>query len=157
MQLVAALSVILAGGSVVDLDGTIFVQIVVFFLAFFVLRALVFKPVLDLFIRREEGIEGARQKARELQKEADEADRTFNEEIRKVRQAANEERDRLRAEGQQVARELLDRSRGESERMLGEARRKMDEDGRKVREEIQGQVPVLARQIASRLLGREVS
>ena len=60
MQLVAALSVILAGGSVVDLDGTIFVQVIIFFIAFFVLKGLVFNPVLDVFVRREEGIEGAR-------------------------------------------------------------------------------------------------
>ena len=45
MQLSAFLSAVLSGGSIIDLDGTLFVQLAMFFVAFGLLYVLVFKPM----------------------------------------------------------------------------------------------------------------
>src|SRR5512145_2135357 len=98
MQLLT--SSLLSGGSVIDLDGTLFVQLSIFFVAFFLLRALVFKPMVALFEAREAAIGGAKAEAQRLVAEAASAGQTFDEELKKVRVQAGKERETLRAEAQ---------------------------------------------------------
>ncbi|MBW2465395.1 MAG: ATP synthase F0 subunit B, partial [Deltaproteobacteria bacterium] len=107
-------SALLSGGSILDLDGTIFVQLAIFFIAFFILRELVFKPMMTLFDAREEAIDGARKEAKAMEQEALDKGVTFDEEMRKVRLEAGEERDKLRGEGQRLEREMLDKVRSET-------------------------------------------
>jgi F-type H+-transporting ATPase subunit b len=148
---------LLAGGSIIDLDGTFFVQLAIFFIAFLVLRSLVFKPMMNLFEAREEAIDGARQEARRMEREADDKGTTFEDAMRKVRVEAGEERDRLRAEGLRLERTILDKVRKETGETLANAERKMATEAEKIRSEMKTTAPALAKQIASRLLGREVA
>ncbi len=148
---------LLSGGSIIDLDGTIFVQLLIFFAAFFILKALVFKPMMKLFDAREEAIEGARHEARALTREAAQKGESFEDEMRDVRREAGEERDKLRAEGLRLEREMLEKVRAETAETLAAAEKKMKEEADTVRTEMKTQVPILAKQIATQLLGREVS
>ena len=149
-------SALLSGGSIIDLDGTIFVQLAIFFIAFFILRELIFKPMMTLFDAREEAIDGARKEAMALEQEALGKGDSFDEAMRKVRLEAGEERDKLRGEGQRLEREMLDKVRTETHRVLEDAEKQMATEAAKVRGELEAQVPIIAKQIATQLLGREV-
>ncbi len=150
-------SALLSGGSILDLDGTIFVQLAIFFIAFFILRELVFKPMMTLFDAREEAIDGARKEAKAMEQEALDKGVTFDEEMRKVRLEAGEERDKLRGEGLRLEREMLDKVRNETNQVLADAEKKMTAEAAKVRTELESQIPLIAKQIATQLLGREVN
>jgi F-type H+-transporting ATPase subunit b len=156
MQLSALLSTLLSGGSIVDLDGTVFVQLAMFFIAFVILYALVFKPMVALLEARESAIDGARDQAKLLEREVLEKQATFELELRKVRGTSGEERDRLRAEGQELERKLLERVRAETQTLQTEARARFEQEARVARSELVSQRGELAREIASRVLGREV-
>src|SRR5688500_3063399 len=65
------MGVMLSGGSPVDLDGSLFVQLGIFFIAFFILRSLVFRPVMELFDARTAAMEGSREEAKRLETEAE--------------------------------------------------------------------------------------
>ena len=107
MQLSAFLGVLLSGGSIIDLDGTVFVQLGMFFVAFLLLHALVFKPMVALLDAREQAIDGAKDEAKHLEQEVKDKQAMFESELRKVRGSAGEERERLRAEGLELERKLL--------------------------------------------------
>ncbi len=156
MQLSAFLSVLLSGGSIIDLDGTVFVQLGMFFVAFVVLYALVFKPMVALLEAREEAIDGAKAQAKHLDIEVKEKQASFEAELRKVRGASGEERDRLRAEGLEIESKLLDRVRTETLSVVSEARTRLESEANLARQELNSQRPQLAREIAAKLLGREV-
>jgi F-type H+-transporting ATPase subunit b len=156
MPLSIALSVLLSSGSVIDLDGTIFVQVVLFLVAFLLLHSLVIKPVMSVLDAREQAIDGSKVEAQKLQSEADAKRQTLEEELRKIWEAANQERERLRAEGQQQARQLTERARTDTERALADAKTKLEAEGARLRAEVRGIIPVLARQISSKILDREV-
>ncbi len=156
MQLSATLAALLSGGSIIDLDGTLFVQAAMFFIAFGVLYALVFKPMVAMLEAREEAIDGAKVEAKRLEVEVKEKQASFEAELRKVRGASSEERDRLRAEGQEIEHKLLDRVRTETHTMVAEARSRLDSEAALARQELAQQRPQLAREIANKLLGREV-
>lgn len=150
-------SALLSGGSIIDLDITFFVQMGVFFVAFLILRSLIFKPAVDLFEERELRIDGARREAKELEKEAGDKGETFDAEMTKLRLSAGEERDALRAEGKRLEAKVLESVRTDTQKQLDEAETKLQAEAAKVRKEMESTVPMLAKQIATKLLSREVN
>lgn len=151
------LGVMLSSESPIDIDGSFFVQMGVFFAAFLILRSLVFKPVMGLIDVRAEAMEGARAKASEMEREADKSREHLESELRRVRQQGSEQRDRLRTEAQQLAHELTERARQENAATLSSATARLSLEAKDVRAKAQAQAPALARQIAERLLGRSVN
>lgn len=150
------LGVMLSGGSPIDLDGSFFIQFVIFFLAFFILRGLVFRPVMNLFDARSAAMEGSRDQAAEMERSADQKREQLESELRAVRQKASEERDKTRLAAQQLARELTDKARRENTAMLSSARAQLEAEAKDARATLRSDTTSLARQIAEKLLGRSV-
>jgi len=147
---------LLSEGSIIDLDGTIWIQLGLFAIAFLIFRPLIFRPMVALFEARENAIEGAKLEALRLQDEASAESEEFEDEMRRLRLQAGEERDRLRAEGKRLERTVLDRVREETDKQLAEADAKLKTEGARLRAEIDQSIPLLAKQIASKMLNREV-
>ncbi|MBN1656132.1 MAG: ATP synthase F0 subunit B [Deltaproteobacteria bacterium] len=157
MPFSVAFGVLLSGGSPVDLDGTYFVQAALFLVAFLILYFLVFRPVMALFDAREQAVTGEKTRARQIESEAEEKREKFDDEIRSVRVKASKESERLRGEAQKYAREVMESARQNSEKLVAEAKVKLGSESAKIRQEVKLIVPGLARQIASKLLDREVN
>lgn len=145
-----------SGGVTVDLDLTFAGQIVLFILLFFALRPLLFQPMLRLFEEREKRIDGAKKEARQMYADADEKMAKYEQELAAVKRAAGEERDKLRAEGQRREQQILAKVRAETNAMLEQGRAKIAKDAEALRAELGVTSQSLARDIASRVLGREV-
>lgn len=153
----SAFGVLLSGGSPIDLDGSMFVQMGIFFIALLILRSLVFQPVMKMFDAREAAVGGAKGDAEAMEADAHGKREHFESEMRKVRAEANQKRDALKAETQKLARELTDKAREESSAAVSAGKAKLDAEADKTRTEVQAQVPVLAKQIADKLLDRSVN
>jgi F-type H+-transporting ATPase subunit b len=148
-------AVLLSGGAVIDIDGSLIIQLIIFGIAFEMMRRLVFRPMIALFDAREAAIDGAKRDARRLEGEADEKLKAFEAEMKKVRVEAGGERDALRKDAARLERELLAKAREEADRMTAEATEQMDREAAKIRGDMKNDVPVLAGQIAEKLLGRK--
>ena len=77
-------AVLLSGGAVIDLDGSLLIQLAIFFAAFFLLRHLVFRPMTALFDAREAAIDGAKREARSIETDAEDKLKAFESEMKKV-------------------------------------------------------------------------
>ena len=150
-------AVLLSGGAVIDLDGSLLIQLAIFFVAFELLRRLVFRPMIALFDAREQAIDGAKRDARSIEGEADEKLKAFETEMKKVRAEAAAERDSIRQDAQRLERELLAKARTEADTMLAEATEKMAKDATSIRADMKTSIPALAGQIAEKLLGRKAA
>jgi len=150
-------TVLLSGSPILDVDLTLLIYIGLFFVLFFILRAFVFRPIMALFDARERSIDGAKREARQLEKDAEAKLERFEEQMAKMRREAGAERDQMRVEASKRERALLEEVKAETEAMVADAEAKMAEEAARVRGEIAAQTPALARQIASKLLGREVT
>jgi F-type H+-transporting ATPase subunit b len=148
--------VLLSSGPVLDVDATLFIYLGVFWLLFFALRAAVFKPAMQVFDEREKAIDGAKLEARQLEGEAEGKLASFEQQVSRVRAEASAERDRLRADGVKLERSLTERVRVETEQMVRDSEQKLADESARLRKEIATGAPVLGRQIAEKLLGREV-
>jgi F-type H+-transporting ATPase subunit b len=156
MLLCIPFGVLLAGGSPIDLDASFFIQLAIFFVAFFILRGLVFGPVMKLFDEREQAMQGSRKQAEQMEREADQTREKFEAELRRVRQQATEDRDKQRSQAQQLARELTEKARRENTATLSSAKAQLELEAKDARKRTIADVPALARQIAEKLLGRSV-
>jgi F-type H+-transporting ATPase subunit b len=148
---------LLSGGALIDIDGTVVFQLATITAIFFVLRSLVFKPMLALFDAREKAIDGAKAAAKNLETDADKALLAFETKMKAAKVEAAAERDRLRADGVRLERELVADARRQSDALLSDASKSMTEQAEAVRAHMKANVPVLAAQIAEKLLGRKAS
>lgn len=145
-----------AGGVDVDVNWTFLLQIGLFVLLFLILEPLLFDPMLKLFEERERRIDGAKNEAREMYRQADEKTAKYEEELTTVKRQAGEERDKLRAEGQKKEQQILAKVRAETNAMLDEGRKRIADEGAQLRKDLDAAAQALARDIATRVLGREV-
>jgi len=151
------MGVLLASGSPIDVDASIVIQMVILAIAFFILRSLVFKPVMGLFDAREAAMEGSRKAASDMDKDADAIRDRFESELKRVRAQGNEQRDQARAQTQKLARELTETSRKENAATVASAKVRLEGEAKQARDKAKAEVPGLAKQIAERLLGRSMS
>lgn len=145
-----------SGGVVVDFDLTFAAQIVLFFLLFLILRPLLFTPMIQLFEERERRIGGAKDDARKLYEEADAKMAKYEEEVLVVKRSAGEERDKIRQEGLRREQAILAKVRSETNAMIDEGRARIAKERDALRTELGAVSQTLARDIATRVLGREV-
>lgn len=145
-----------SGGVVVDLDITFAAQIVLFFLLFLLLRPILFDPMVRLFEERERRIGGSKDDARKLYADADAAMAKYEEEVLVVKRQAGEERDKIRQEGQRKEQAILGKVRDESNAMVDEGRARIAKERDALKTELGAMSTQLARDIAGRVLGREV-
>jgi F-type H+-transporting ATPase subunit b len=80
----------------------------------------------------------------------------YEVEIEAVRRSAAEEREKLRAEGQRLEAQILAEARSEISRVLEQGKANIEKERRATRAELSNKTQEIAREIAARVLGREV-
>lgn len=149
---------LLAEGAVnVDLDASLIVQIVVFVVLLVVLKPTLFDPMMKLFEEREKRIEGTRLQATKEDKRSAKALAEYERALDKARAAGATERDALRAEALKREAELMGTVRAQTASTLEEGRAVMANEAATARAQLQRDATGLGREIASRVLGREVT
>jgi len=145
------------GAVVVDFDATVLGQIVVFVALLLVLKPLLFDPMLKLFEEREKRIHGAKLNARKLDEASAGALAKYEAAMQKARAAGSAERDKLRAEGARHENEILGQVRAATGKLLEEGRKKREGEVASVRAALRREAGTIAKDLASRVLGREVT
>ena len=141
----------------VDLDLSLFVQLGFFLILLVVLKPALFDPMLKLFEEREKRIEGTRHKATKEDERSAKALAKYEAILAKARDAGSTERDAMRAEGMKREADLMGRVRAESAATLERGRADIGQEATTARGQLKTDARALGREMASRVLGREVS
>ena len=152
-----ALTTLAAAHPLIDIDGTVFVQFGLFLILLVVANKLLFQPYLQLRERRKAGIEGARAEAERMAASADSKLADYEKQLAAARNRANEEGRKLRAEATTHEKDVTDKARAEAQKSIDEATAKMKQETEAARLQLLPQASTLAKQIATKLLGREVA
>lgn len=147
----------LSSSPLIELDTTLVLELAIFAALFFLLKAWVFKPMVALFEAREAATDGAREDAKRMDRDAKDKAQSFEDEMRKIRQKTQEERDQLRQEGVKRERAILDQVRHETQATLSDAERRIKLEAQELRSDLAREVPVLAQSIVAKMLGREAT
>jgi len=141
----------------IDLDLTVVVQFGLFLVMLVVLNKVLFQPYLRLRDKRQAGIEGARVEADRMVAEADVKLAEYDRSVAAARDRATEEARKIRGEAAAHERELTGKARAHATAALEEAQGRVRTETEAARAQLLPQADALARQMASRLLGREVA
>ena len=152
-----AVSLLAAAHPLIDIDGTVFLQFGLFLILFVVANKLLFQPYLALRQRRKTGIEGARAEAERMTATADAKLADYEKQLAAARSRANEEGRTVRAEAAAHEKDVTDKARAEAQKAIDEASARVRTETDAARLQLLPQANTLAKQIASRLLGREVA
>ncbi len=146
-----------AGGVNLDFDATLFVQVGFLIVLWLVLKPVLFDPMLKLFAEREKRIDGAIKKARQIDEKSAAAKAEYDETMAKARAEGAAEREKLRAESLRKESELLTNVRGEAQTKVDAARTEIQKELDATRASLAPHTAAIAKDLATRVLGREVS
>jgi len=148
----------LAGGHpLIDFDGTIVVQLVLFLVLFVIANRFLFQPYLQLRERRRAGIEGAREEAERMTAQADAKLADYEKQLAVARDRANDEGRKVRLDAAADERKLTDAAKANAQKAIDDAQATMRRETEAARAQLMPQADALARAISSKLLGREVA
>jgi len=156
----SVLHAVAAGASehpLIDIDLTAFVQFGIFVVAFLVATKFLFRPYIKMRDERTAGIDGARDEATRMSAEADAELVDYEERLDRARSKALDERRKIRGEAATTRREITQKAVDEASAALADARTKIETDVEAARKDLAPKADELARELASRLLGREVA
>ena len=140
----------------VDVDWTFLVQVVLFIGLTLILKPVLFDPMLKLFEEREKRIDGAKLKARRIDEKSVTALTKYEGEMAKARAAGGLERDKIRVEAMKREQEILGAVRAATSKTLEDGKRAAQADADRARATLKNDATTMARDLASRVLGREV-
>lgn len=148
-----------SGGSLEILPDllTLSILLVAFVLLIVPVNRLLIRPLVQVLEAREAQIEGARQRAREIEHEADAILGRYTDSVRAAREAADAERRRLTDAAREKEQAASAESRREADRELGRARGEIADALVEARETLHSRAEELAREAAERILGRALS
>jgi F-type H+-transporting ATPase subunit b len=141
----------------VDVDLTIFIQLIVFLGVWFVSKKWIWGPYLDLRDRRSAGIEGARKEAETASSAADAELKRYEDLLGDARQRAQESRRDIQKDAIAAQKEITDKARVETGELLSQAQKDIANETAKARQTLLARADEISRDMASRLLGREVA
>jgi F-type H+-transporting ATPase subunit b len=141
----------------IDLDGTVLVQLGLFFLLMVVLHRFLWRPYLRVRGERTTRVEGYREEATRLEAEA--ASRLAKAELAlaEARRVGAGERVEARAVAHKREQEVLAAANAGAQKTLAEARTRVDAALATERAKLQQTASEIGRQAARKILGREVA
>lgn len=143
------------GGVIIDLDGSIFIQLAIVLLLMAALRQLVFKPYLETLENREKKTDRAREEARAVQARAEALAERYEAKLAEARATAVEARQAMRTEGNARREEALGEARRVSAAKMGAARAAIDAQYEGVRSDLKNRVDELAELVVDKVMGQK--
>ena len=146
-----------AEAQLLDIDGTVFVMLGIFLVLLLILWQFLWKPYLRVRDERVARVEGAREKAAQL--DADAATRLTRIEtaLAEARRTGNVEMGKLRLEAQAREQKIIAEAQEAARKMLVDARAKLDAALATEKANLHKHTDLLGRQIAEKALGRRLA
>lgn len=136
---------------------TLLIQLGIFFATYFVLSFFVFKPYLKLFKIREEKTSGLMNRARDARVEADRLKNEYENFMQQERKRTATWADEMRRDIAKEERQILNHARREANEALNLVRQGIQQDVEKANTELSPMITEFSSEIASHLLGYEVT
>jgi len=141
---------------VIQLNFTLFIQIINFLVLLYLLNVLLYKPVITKIREREARIKADQAKAVELEQEVQQQESRHQRELAKAKQTAAQEKGALMAESKKKEAAVLDKAKAEASRIVESMRTTIQAEAEEVRRTLRAQMAPLAQSITEKILGRSV-
>ncbi len=139
-----------------DINYTLFIQIINFLLLVVILNWLLVKPVMKIIDERRNRVEGNEGEAERLIKEADENISEYERKLAEARMTASKEKEKIRMEGVQLEAEILRTARDETRKMVENLKMRIEEESKQASLNMKTEIDSLSLEMAESILGRKI-
>ncbi len=140
----------------VNIDSTLFIQLVLFLLLIWILNQVLYKPLLRIMDRRKEILDKAQEEVKTVQETIDRRVAEYEEKIRAAKMEAMGQKGDLAKEGAEAAKAITDKAKAEIAVMMGEFQAKLEKELAAAREVLRNQSVRISSEIAEKVLGRSI-
>lgn len=140
----------------IEINITLLMQVIGFFVLLFVLNGLLYKPVLNILEQRKERIDGSKKEAERLVKDVQDKADVYEKKLHEARVKGHEERQRIKTEGIEKERLILDGARKEAQESIANAKTKLNAEIKSIAAGLKGESATISREIAEKVIGRKV-
>jgi F-type H+-transporting ATPase subunit b len=140
----------------VDIDYTVFIQLVNFLLLIWILNQVLYKPLLRIMDSRKQILDKAQEEVKSVQDTIDRRMAEYEEKIRSAKMEAMGQKGDLAKEGSEAAKGITDKAKGEISGMMGEFQQKLEKELAAARELLRNQSQRISSEIAEKVLGRSI-
>lgn len=139
-----------------DIDITLLVQIINFFLLLFVLNAILYRPLRQIMAERREKTSGLEREIEGLTKNANQKLEDFKAKLQEANLRGNKERESLKNDGLAEEKKMTTSARDEADAYKQKIVAELEQDTAKAKEALQKQISMFGSEIAAKILGRAI-
>jgi F-type H+-transporting ATPase subunit b len=140
----------------IDINGSLFIQVGLFIFLMIVMNKIFFKPFLRFLEERQAKIEGDEKEAVRLQGEAERRRLQFEEGLNKGQLQALGEKGGIVDAGSREGKSFVDKAQEEVDQELPRIKAQIGQEGRQVAADLERRQGAMAKEIAEKLLGRSL-
>jgi F-type H+-transporting ATPase subunit b len=140
----------------VNVDVSLFIQIVNFIVLIWVLNLVLYKPIRKILIQRKEKVLALQQGAETSLEEARAREAAFDQGIKAARARGLKEKDSFLQEAGEEEKRIVGEINAKAQAELASVREKISSDAEAVRAALQGEVEGFAKAIGQKILGRAI-
>ncbi|MCX8033850.1 MAG: ATP synthase F0 subunit B [Thermodesulfovibrio sp.] len=135
-----------------EFNNWFFVLMIQFFILMFILNAILFKPMMELFRQRDQMTKGALEEARLMNEKKEQAVAQMNAEFVNAKTQAKQIINSLREEALAYQKEVISSAEKEAVQMIEKARAEIKAETEKVRAMLRQEVERLSEEIVNKLV-----
>lgn len=135
-----------------EFNNWFFVLFLNFIILLFILNAILFKPLLQIFKERDDSVKGDLGAAKDMREKSEEGIARLNRDLAESRGKAKEIFEALKAEGLNKQREVLSATESEAVATIEKARAEIKSDAEKARQSLRADVDKFSDEIVRKLV-----
>ena len=141
----------------ISLDWTLGLQFVNFIILLIILNKLLYRPLQKILAERREAIDGSHDRVSSLEADIEEKMQRYQEQLSAAKLAANEERNALKKAAGEEEAQILSAAHGKASQRLQSIKHQVADEAEAASQTLKKEADVLARQIATKILGRKLA
>lgn len=139
-----------------NIDGTLILQIANFLFLLFVLNLILFKPIRKILARREEEVASQRKTIDDYDHRAEQDERDIEEGRVQARKEGYASREGLKGQALEEEKGILREAGAAVEQKLDAAKKEIEAKVAAAREALEGQIAGFSQELAQKILGRSI-
>lgn len=139
-----------------NIDGTLIIQIVNFLILLLILNFILFRPIRRILARREDEMNSRQKTIDDYKEQAEKNEKGIEEGVVQARKEGYTEKEALKTQGLEGEREILQEAGGGVEQKLSAAKKEIESKIAVARETLESQVASFSDELAQKILGRSI-
>ena len=140
----------------INVDLSLFVQIVNFLLLLLLMNIFLYKPIRKILIRRNEETSSLEGNIEDYQNRSDQDEKSIEEGLILARKIGYKEKESLKGQGLDAEKDVLQKAGSSAEEKIGKAKKELEKKMVDVRKALGDQVNSFSEELAEKILGRSI-